>query len=87
MQKVDLNDKSVLVIDFMVLIGANLVLWLQRGMNGSTVVGLDNMDDYYAPALKEYRPNLIGQEAKKSLAKHVFMKDSIADKVLVDGSV
>ena len=84
MQKIDLNGKSVLVTGSPGFIGANLVLRLLKEMNGGTVVSLDNMNDYYDPALKEYRLNLIERAAKDSLVEHIFVRGSIADKALVD---
>ena len=84
MQKIDLNGKSVLVTGSPGFIGANLVLRLLKEMNGGTVVSLDNMNDYYDPALKEYHLGLIKQAAKGSPVKHVFVRGSIADKALVD---
>ena len=53
-------------------------------MESGTVVSLDNMNDYYDPALKEYRLGLIEEAAKGSAAKHVFVRGSIADRGLVD---
>ena len=85
MQKIDLNGKSVLVTGSPGFIGANLVLRLLKEMNGGTVVSLDNMNDYYDPALKEYRLGLIEGAAKDSPVEHVFVRGSIADKSLVDG--
>ena len=85
MQKIDLNGKSVLVTGSPGFIGANLVLRLLKEMNSGTVVSLDNMNDYYDPALKEYRLSLIEQAAKDSPVEHIFVKGSIADKALVDG--
>ena len=38
----------------------------------------------YDPKLKEYRLSLVEAAAKESPVKHVFVKGSIADKVLVD---
>ena len=84
MQKIDLNGKSVLVTGSPGFIGANLVLRLLKEMNGGTVVSLDNMNDYYDPALKEYRLSLIERAAKGSPVEHVFVRGSIADKALVD---
>jgi nucleoside-diphosphate-sugar epimerase len=66
-------------------IGANLVLRLLKEMNGGTVVSLDNMNDYYDPALKEYRLSLIEKAAESSAVRHVFVKGTIADKALIDG--
>ncbi len=84
MKKIDLNNKSILVTGSPGFIGANLVSRLLKDMHAGTVVSLDNMNDYYDPALKEYRLGLIEEAAKSSPVKHVFVKGSIADKELVD---
>lgn len=43
-----------------------------------------NMNDYYDPALKEYRLSLIKEAAITSPVRHVFVKGSIGDKALID---
>ena len=53
-------------------------------MSSGTVVSLDNMNDYYDPALKEYRLSLINEAAITSPVRHVFVKGSIGDKALID---
>ena len=40
-------------------IGSNLVLRLLESAENITVVGLDNVNDYYDVSLKEYRLRLI----------------------------
>ncbi len=35
-------------------------------MTGGTVISLDNMNDYYDPALKEYRLTKVEEAAKDS---------------------
>ena len=82
--KVELNNKTILVTGSPGFIGANLVIRLLKEMSCGTVISLDNMNDYYDPALKEYRLGLIENAAKESQVKHVFIKGSIADKALVD---
>lgn len=81
---VDLNHKRILVTGSPGFIGANLVLRLLKELQGGTVVSLDSMNDYYDPALKEYRLSLIEQAAETSPVKHVFVRGSLADKALVD---
>ena len=82
--KIDLNNQTILVTGSPGFIGANLVLRLLKEMSSGTVISLDNMNDYYDPALKEYRLGLIEEAAKASPVKHIFIKGSIADKALVD---
>ena len=82
--RVDLNGKNVLVTGSPGFIGANLVLRLLKEMDGGAVISLDSMTDYYDPALKEYRLGLIEAAAKDARARHVFVRGSIADRVLVE---
>ncbi len=81
---VELNGKAILVTGSPGFIGANLVLRLLREMTAGTVISLDNMNDYYDPALKEYRLSLIEKAAETSPVRHVFVRGSIADKALVE---
>ena len=83
-QHVDLNNKTILVTGSPGFIGAFLVLRLLKELKGGTVVSFDNMNEYYDPALKEYRLSLIEKAAKESSVRHVFVKGSLADKALVD---
>ena len=62
--KVELDRKTILVTGSPGFIGANLVLRLLDEMSGGTVISLDNMNDYYDPALKEYRLRLIEKRLK-----------------------
>ena len=84
MQKIELNGKTILVTGSPGFIGANLVLRLLKEMKGGTVVSMDNMNDYYDPALKEYRLGLIEKAAETSPVRHVFVRGSIGDKELVE---
>ena len=81
---VELNNKTILVTGSPGFIGANLVLRLLKDLKGGTIISMDNLNDYYDPALKEYRLGLIEEAAKNSSVKHIFIKGSIADKALVD---
>ena len=84
MQCIELNGKTILVTGSPGFIGANLVMRLLREMTDGTVVSLDNMNNYYDPALKEYRLGLLEKAAEGSPVKHVFIKGSIGDKALVE---
>ena len=81
---VNLNDKTILVTGSPGFIGANLVMRLLREMTGGTVISLDSMNDYYDPALNEYRLGLIEEAAKTSPVNHVFVRGNLADKALID---
>ena len=73
-QKINLNNKTILVTGSPGFIGANLVLRLLREMTNGTVVSFDNMNDYYDPKLKEYRLGLIEKAAEEAKLKGQLKK-------------
>ena len=83
-EKVELNGKTVLVTGSPGFIGANLVLRLLKEMTSGLIISFDNMNEYYDPALKEYRLRLINEAAETAVARHLFVKGSLADKDLVN---
>ena len=80
---IDLNNKTILVTGSAGFIGANLVLRLFKECQHATIVGLDNLNNYYDPSLKDYRLSVI-EKAKPAGIDYTFVKGSIADKALVD---
>ncbi len=82
--RVELDGKSILVTGSPGFIGAGLVLRLLKELTHGQVISLDNMNDYYDPALKEYRLSQIEKAAESSGARHVFVKGSIGDRDLVE---
>ena len=83
-EKVELNGKTVLVTGSPGFIGTNLVLRLLKEMTSGLIISFDNMNEYYDPALKEYRLRLINEAAETAVARHLFVKGSLADKDLVN---
>ncbi len=84
-QNVFLKNKTILVTGAAGFIGANLVLELLRGEEAVTIVGLDNLNDYYDPALKDYRLGEIEAEAAKHPdSRWIFVKGNLADQALID---
>ena len=59
MKKIDLNSKTIFVTGAAGFIGSNLVKRLFKDVKDATIVGIDNMNDYYDVALKEYRLELL----------------------------
>ena len=77
--------KTLLITGSAGFIGSNLVLRLLDSEEPLSIVGLDNLNDYYDPSLKEYR---LGEIRKKAAAapRHTyqFIKGDLADKALID---
>lgn len=84
MQHIDLNNKTILVTGSPGFIGANLVIRLLKELTGSTIVSLDNMNDYYDVRLKEWRLAQIETTAENSTSKHIFIRGSIGGRILID---
>ena len=79
-----LHAAPILVTGAAGFIGSNLVKKLLETEENITVVGLDNMNDYYDVSLKEYRLAQIGETAEKTGANWKFFRGSIADKAFMD---
>ncbi|GJN65111.1 NAD-dependent epimerase/dehydratase family protein [Faecalibacterium gallinarum] len=78
MSKIELKGKTILVTGAAGFIGSNLVKRLYNDVKDVTVIGIDNMNDYYDVRLKEAR--------LEELSVHpsfVFVRGSIADKAII----
>lgn len=66
-------------------IGANLVVRLLRTEPGADILGIDSLNDYYDPAIKQFRLEEIAREAELHPdCRWTFVKGNIADRPLVD---
>ena len=85
MQKIDLNNKTILVTGAAGFIGSNLVQRLFHDVKGATIIGIDNMNDYYDVRLKEYRLEEIEKtNSSNSSNSWSLIKGDIADKATID---
>ena len=82
---VNLNGKTILVTGAAGFVGSNLVMELLRTVDSATIVGLDNMNDYYDVSIKEYRLQEIDKlAATRPDSKWIFVKGNLADKALIE---
>ena len=73
--------KTILITGAAGFIGANLVLELLKSNADISIIGIDNMNDYYDVSIKEYRLRKI---EKYSDSNWNFIKGTIADRKLID---
>ena len=76
---------KILVTGAAGFIGANLVMQLLRREMAVEILGIDSLNDYYDPTIKDFRL----AEIEKTAAEHpdsrwTFVKGNIADKALID---
>ena len=77
--------QTILVTGAAGFIGANLVERLLTTEQNVHVVGLDSVNDYYDPAIKEYRLERLQTVASTQQNNHwSFVRGNIADRALVD---
>ena len=84
MQKIDLNGKTILVTGAAGFVGSNLVKRLFQDVKDATIIGIDNMNDYYDVSLKEWRLEQLKVESGKLKVVFQFIKGDIADKATID---
>ena len=85
MTTIELRNKTIFVTGAAGFIGSNLVLELLRTQSPVTIIGIDNMNDYYDVSIKEWRLAQIDEAA----ASHTdctwkFIKGDIADRQTID---
>ena len=79
-QNVKLNNKVILVTGVAGFIGANLAKRLLNEFSHITIIGIDNITDYYDTRLKYYRLN----ELLTYNERFIFLQDSIANKLAIE---
>ena len=84
-QNVNLTNQTILVTGAAGFVGSNLVMELLRTADPITIIGIDNMNDYYDVNIKEYRLKKIEElAAEKPESSWVFVQGNIADRGLID---
>ena len=77
---INLDNKTILLTGAAGFIGANLTMRIIKDVPTARIIGIDNMNDYYDPALKEFRLTQID----KLQGNFTFVRGDIADKALID---
>ena len=81
----NLNNKTIIITGAAGFIISNLVIRCLQDCEAVTIIGIDNMNDYYDVSIKEYRLKQI----EACVAQHTdstwhFIKGNIADKATID---
>lgn len=84
MQNIDFTGKTILVTGSAGFIGSNLVLELLKSESEATIIGLDNVNDYYDVSIKEWRLSEIEKAAAESSCSYHFIKGDLADRAVID---
>ena len=84
MERVNLDNKSIFVTGAAGFIGSNLVKRLFKDVKSATIVGIDNMNDYYDVTLKDFRLTALNALNGQRGNQWVFVKGDISDKVTID---
>lgn len=84
MKVIELKNKTILITGVAGFIGSNLALELLKSVTPITIIGIDNLNDYYDRAIKEWRMKEIEKIAAScSKSTYKFILGNIADHDLI----
>ena len=78
MDKINLENKTILVTGTAGFIGSYLCQRLLRDYPAAVIIGLDNVNDYYDVRIKEYRLKQLEN------GNFIFIRGDLSDKALID---
>lgn len=80
-----MKNKIILITGAAGFIGSNLVLELFNTQSSISIIGIDNMNDYYDVSIKEWRLNQIEKKVDEhNESSWTFIKGDIADRSLIE---
>lgn len=79
MNHIDLDHKTILITGAAGFIGSNLVIELLRTVPSVSIIGIDNMNNYYDVSIKAWRL----EQIEALGGSWTFVKGNIADKELI----
>lgn len=82
-KSIDLNGKTILITGVAGFIGAALTQRILKEYKQATVIGIDNINDYYDTSLKMARLYENERAMTEGTCKYVFEQGSIADSAFV----
>lgn len=79
MNHIDLDHKTILITGAAGFIGSNLVIELLRTVPSVSIIGIDNMNDYYDVSIKAWRL----EQVEALGGSWTFVRGNIADKEII----
>ncbi|RHM04494.1 NAD-dependent epimerase/dehydratase family protein [Amedibacillus dolichus] len=85
MNRIELNNKTILITGSAGFIGSNLVLELLKVGEPKRIIGVDSINDYYDVSIKQWRlSNIENLVNKQDNIEYIFIEGNIADKELIN---
>ena len=85
MKRINLEKKTILITGAAGFIGSALIIKLLKEISDITIVGIDNLNDYYDVGLKEWRLQQNLKTSRETKNKYFFQLADISDKKSVEG--
>ena len=80
MQHIELKNKTIFITGSAGFIGSNLVLKLLNTQSSISIIGLDNLNEYYDVSIKKWRLKEIDQCVNHHPdSTYTFIKGDLAD--------
>lgn len=83
-KKIVITNERILITGAAGFIGAGLIQRLLESASNTTIIGVDNLNDYYDVALKNQRLSLLSEASNLSTSQFLFNQADIANRDTVE---
>lgn len=82
-ERINLSGKTILITGAAGFIGSHLARALLQSVTNATIIGIDNLNDYYDVSLKRDRLAETGRLSETVSSSFIFLQESISDAAAV----